>query len=114
MLVKCSGVQGKKEPGPFSVSQYCNRERHGLPFQAQDFETSGLKWCAGLEGTIAFHAAVFASVGPWETDWNKVLEEINDCLRLELKKDLKPDKIEKWMFDDDFERGSWSSSCSNS
>jgi hypothetical protein len=53
-------------------------------------------------------------VGPWETDWNKVLEEINDCLRLELKKDLKPDKIEKWMFDDDFERVSWSSSCSNS
>jgi hypothetical protein len=86
----------------------CRVKKSLGPFQCPSTVT------ADLEGTIAFHAAVFASVGPWETDWNKVLEEINDCLRLELKKDLKPDKIEKWMFDDDFERVSWSSSCSNS
>lgn len=75
-----------------------------FPFHVKDFESSGLKWCAGLEGTIAFHAAVFASVGPWETDWNNVLDQINDCLQLELKRDLKPEEIKKWMFDDDFER----------
>jgi len=75
-----------------------------FPLLIEDFKASGLKWCAGLEGTIAFHAAVFASVGPWETDWNSVLDQIDDCLRLELKKDLKPEEIKKWMFDDDFER----------
>jgi hypothetical protein len=75
-----------------------------FPFVVKDFEASGLKWCPGLEGTIAFHAAVFASVDPWETDWTNVLDQIDDCLRLELKKDLKPEEIKKWMFDDDFER----------
>jgi hypothetical protein len=73
-------------------------------FHVEGFKASGLKWCAGLEGTIAFHAAVFASVDPWETNWNNVLDQIDDCLRLELKKDLKPEEIKKWMFDDDFER----------
>ena len=35
-----------------------------FPFEVTDFEASGLKWRGHLEGTIAFHAAVFASVGP--------------------------------------------------
>ena len=75
-----------------------------FPLEVNELEVSGLKWCAGLEGTIAFHAAVFASVGPWEMDWNNVLDQIDDCLRLELKNDLKPEKLKQWMFDDDFER----------
>jgi hypothetical protein len=75
-----------------------------FPFEVANFEASGLKWCGNLEGTIAFHAAVFASVGPWETDWDNVLDQIDDCLRLELKKDLTSDEIKKWMFDNNFER----------
>jgi hypothetical protein len=75
-----------------------------FPLHIQDFEASGLKWCAGLEGTIIFHGAVFASVLPWEAEWNNVLDQIDDCLRLHLKEDLKTEEIKKWMFDDDFER----------
>lgn len=33
-----------------------------------------------------------------------MLDQINECLRLDLKKDLTSDEIKKWIFDDNFER----------
>jgi hypothetical protein len=76
----------------------------GMVFPFQQVKASGLNRRAGLEGTIAFHAAIFATVGVWETEWNNVLDEVDDCLQLRLEEDLKPGVIGRWMFDDDFER----------
>ncbi|KAI1736129.1 hypothetical protein F4680DRAFT_433512 [Xylaria scruposa] len=63
-----------------------------------------LKWRPGLQGTIAFQFAVLASVDTWETEWNKVLDQIDDCVYFHLEQTLDPNEINTWMFDDNFER----------
>ncbi|KAI0413088.1 hypothetical protein F5X98DRAFT_379161 [Xylaria grammica] len=63
-----------------------------------------IEWCAGLEGTITFQIALLASVQVWETEWNKVLDRVDDCLRVHLGQTLNPREMDKWMFDDNFER----------
>ncbi|TRX91096.1 hypothetical protein FHL15_008078 [Xylaria flabelliformis] len=63
-----------------------------------------LKFSPGLEGTIAFQIAVLTSVDVWEKEWNSVLDSIDDCIRFRLDHTLRPEEIEKWMFDDNFER----------
>jgi hypothetical protein len=65
---------------------------------------SGFGGCEGLEGTIAFHIAVLDTIGFWETEWNNVLDQIDNCLRFSLETHLQPEEIRKWMFDDHFER----------
>ncbi|KAJ8126151.1 hypothetical protein O1611_g7486 [Lasiodiplodia mahajangana] len=66
------------------------------PFR--ELDKYDLKWRPGLEGTIAFQLAVLASLDLWETEWYRMLDGIDDCLRIGLK------EIDKWMFDDNFER----------
>ena len=78
----------------------------GIDFPFQQAKASGLNRRAGLEGTIAFHAAIFATVGVWETEWNNVLDAVDGCLQLRLEEDLQPGVIGRWMFDDDFELSS--------
>ncbi|KAI0859717.1 hypothetical protein F4860DRAFT_246304 [Xylaria cubensis] len=63
-----------------------------------------LKWRPGLQGTIAFQFAVLASVDVWETEWNKVLDQIEACLNFQLDQTSNPTEINLWMFDDNFER----------
>ncbi|KAI0855033.1 hypothetical protein F4860DRAFT_57676 [Xylaria cubensis] len=63
-----------------------------------------LKWRPGLEGTIAFQIAVLVSVNIWEKEWNSVLDSIDDCIRFRLDQTIRPKEIEKWLFDDNFER----------
>lgn len=63
-----------------------------------------LKWRPGLEGTIAFQLAVLTSIDVWETEWNKSLDHIDECLNFQLNQTLDPAEIDKWMFDDNFER----------
>ncbi|KAI0451715.1 hypothetical protein F5B21DRAFT_364515 [Xylaria acuta] len=62
------------------------------------------EWRAGLEGTIAFHAAVFASVSLWQTKWNEVLYQIDERIHARLEDTLNLEKINMCMFDNDFER----------
>ncbi|KAI0490247.1 hypothetical protein F4859DRAFT_1999 [Xylaria cf. heliscus] len=62
------------------------------------------EWCAGLEGTIAFHAAIFESVVFWQAKWNDVLDNVDDRLRVRLEHTMDPEEIKRWMFDDGFER----------
>ncbi|KAI0105682.1 hypothetical protein GGR51DRAFT_181554 [Nemania sp. FL0031] len=66
------------------------------PFRGLD--KYDLRWRPGLEGTIAFQLAVLTSLHLWETEWSKMLDGIDDCLRVSLK------DMEKWMFDENFER----------
>ncbi|KAI0545471.1 hypothetical protein F4679DRAFT_462623 [Xylaria curta] len=63
-----------------------------------------LKWRPGLEGTIAFQTAILESVNVWETEWNSVLDSIDDCVRFRLDQTLRPKEIERWLFDDNFEQ----------
>lgn len=64
----------------------------------RDPDKYDLKCRAGLEGTIAFQLAVLESLHIWETEWHKALGLIDKCLQVKIE------DVEKWMFDDDFER----------
>jgi len=64
----------------------------------------GLEYRNGLDGTIVFQSAVVMTVGIWELEWNKVLDQIDNCLRIDLDEILDRDKLATWMFDDNFER----------
>ncbi|TGJ87162.1 hypothetical protein E0Z10_g1615 [Xylaria hypoxylon] len=64
----------------------------------------GLEWRGGLEGAIVFQIAVLTSVHSWGKEWNRALNRIEDCLRVQLGQTLCPQEIDKWMFDDNFER----------
>ncbi|KAI0968745.1 hypothetical protein F4678DRAFT_464363 [Xylaria arbuscula] len=61
----------------------------------------GLNWRRGLEGTLAFQVAVLRSVDLWETEWHRVLDQVGNCLRVQLDDTLSDEKIREWMFDDD-------------
>jgi hypothetical protein len=54
-----------------------------LPFE-QITHSGLLEGREGLEGTLAFYAAVLVTVGVWETEWNNVLDQIDNCLRMGL------------------------------
>jgi hypothetical protein len=98
------------------LSLYHNFVRDGCPpafysvlvlsdFEVEPDESWDSEWRAGLEGTITFHAAVLASVSLWQTKWNDVLDNIDECLRVRLKHTLDPEEINMWMFDKtEFER----------
>ncbi|KAI1110191.1 hypothetical protein F5Y14DRAFT_455301 [Nemania sp. NC0429] len=73
------------------------------PFDG-DLDSYGLKWRAGLEGTIAFQIALLTGVEVWETEWTKVLDQIDDCLNFQFSQTLHPEEMDQWMFDDNFER----------
>jgi hypothetical protein len=75
-----------------------------INFPFHQVEDSGLEGRQGLEGTIAFHAAVLVTMGVWETEWDNVLDQIDNCLQMSLDQTLDREKLAKWMFDDDFER----------
>jgi hypothetical protein len=60
--------------------------------------------CEGLDGTITFHIAMLMAIDSWETEWNNVLDAIDDRVRFSLEKDLRPNEMNKWMFDDNFDR----------
>ncbi|KAI0869527.1 hypothetical protein GGS24DRAFT_149682 [Hypoxylon argillaceum] len=62
------------------------------------------EWHAGLEGTIAFHTALFTSVGLWQTKWNDMLDKIDERINFRLEHTMQPEEIDKWMFDGDFKR----------
>ncbi|GAW23843.1 hypothetical protein ANO14919_134200 [Xylariales sp. No.14919] len=85
-------------PAFYSVLVVGEAEFHAVPY---DYD---IEWCAGLEGTITFQIALLASVQVWETEWNKVLDRVDDCLRVHLGQTLNPREMDKWMFDDNFER----------
>lgn len=78
----------------------------GIDFSTYSVETRELKWRAGLEGTIAFHAAIFATVRVWEIEWNSVLDQVDDYLGFQLSQTMSATDIRGWMFDDDFGRSS--------
>lgn len=63
-----------------------------------------LKWRASLEGTIGFQLAVLTSVDVWEIEWTKMLDEIDSSLNFGFSQTLSATEIDKWMFDDKFER----------
>ncbi|KAI0428658.1 hypothetical protein F5Y09DRAFT_283198 [Xylaria sp. FL1042] len=90
-----------------------NSQRSTLPFYSvlvlADFELNldkpwDSEWQPGLEGTIAFHAAVLLSLRLWQMKWNDVLDKIDDVLRVRLEHTMHRDSIRKWLFDDNFER----------
>ncbi|RWA05198.1 hypothetical protein EKO27_g9912 [Xylaria grammica] len=85
-------------PAFYSVLIVGETEFRAVPY---DYD---IEWCAGLEGTITFKIALLASVKVWETEWNKVLDRVDDCLRVHLGQTLNPKEMDKWMFDDNFER----------
>ncbi|KAI1177425.1 hypothetical protein F4777DRAFT_204788 [Nemania sp. FL0916] len=66
-----------------------------FPHRSGEFE-----WRAGLEGTIAFHAALYASVNIWQVTWNQLLDAIDEHLRVRIGDTLDPKKIDTWMFDE--------------
>ncbi|KAE9372640.1 hypothetical protein N431DRAFT_244483 [Stipitochalara longipes BDJ] len=67
-------------------------------------DDSKLKWWPGLGAAVAFQTAIFLTVSVWEREWNKVLDQIEDSLSVELDETLEPKQISKWMFDLDFDR----------
>ncbi|KAI0096953.1 hypothetical protein GGR51DRAFT_542117 [Nemania sp. FL0031] len=58
----------------------------------------------GLEGTAAFHAAVFTSVSLWQMKWNEVLDDIDNILGVRLQHTADPKERRRWIFDNNFER----------
>ncbi|KAI0439892.1 hypothetical protein F4803DRAFT_21166 [Xylaria telfairii] len=68
-------------------------------FKFDPDESWDSEWRAGLEGTIAFHAAIVASVSLWQMKWNNVLDMIDERLRVHLEQTLDPEEIETWMFE---------------
>ncbi|KAI1735430.1 hypothetical protein F4680DRAFT_304494 [Xylaria scruposa] len=78
-------------------------------FILQDFDIStdkswDFEWSEGLEGTIAFHSAVFTSVSLWQKKWNDVLDGIDEHLRVRLEDTMHQQIINNWMFDNGFGR----------
>jgi hypothetical protein len=75
-----------------------------FPFSSEIVDESELKRWPGWGGTVAFQAAIFVTLKIWEKEWNKVLDEIDNCLRFQLDQTMELGKISEWMFDLDFER----------
>ena len=73
-------------------------------FQAAPEKSQGYNWKPGLEGTIAFQAAVFSSASLWEIKWNDVLDKVDEVLRVRLEDTMDREGIHKWLFDDNFQR----------
>jgi hypothetical protein len=73
-------------------------------FDRNNLKEAELKWWPGWGGTIAFQTAIFLTVKAWEKEWNKCLDQIDDCLRFELRETMQTQQIAKWMFDLDFKR----------
>lgn len=61
---------------PFIASSLLGETRFG------GLRGCDIKWRPGLEGIVAFQIAVLTSVDNWEPEWNKLLEQIDDCLNL--------------------------------
>lgn len=76
----------------------------GIDFALSQANDSKLEWRTGLEGTIALHAAIFAAVSVWETEWNSIMDQVDEHLRFQLSQTMNTDEISKWMFDGNFER----------
>ncbi|KAI1292454.1 hypothetical protein F5Y03DRAFT_402955 [Xylaria venustula] len=77
----------------------------GLEFNGNIDREWNSEWRTGLEGTIVFHAAVWASVKLWKTQWDDVLDKIDECVRVRLRHTLDPEEMNMWMFDKtEFER----------
>ena len=76
----------------------------GVIFPQDIFKNSELKWGTGLEGTIAFHGAILSAVKVWETEWNNALDQVDDCLRVQLGQTMSAPAMSALMFDDGFER----------
>ena len=74
----------------------------------EDEISCGLELRPGLEGTRALHAAIIVTVTHWETEWNNMLDRIDECLRFEFSQTMNTKEIHEWMFDGDFAR---STSC---
>jgi hypothetical protein len=74
------------------------------PFDIRTLEQCELKWRPGWGGVIAFQTAIYFTVKIWEKEWNKVLDQIDDCLRFQMDQTLETKQIADWMFDLDFER----------
>lgn len=72
-----------------------------IPFDPDECK---VRWRPGWGAMIAFQTAIFLIVKIWETEWNNVLDEIDNCLRFQLNQTLEPKQISSWMFDLDFGR----------
>ncbi|KAI0102748.1 hypothetical protein GGR51DRAFT_526107 [Nemania sp. FL0031] len=74
-------------------------------FKFDPSENWKFEWSAGLEGTVAFHAALFECVSIWQTKWNGLLDDVDEHISVRLEDTLDPNEIDKWMFDETgFER----------
>lgn len=77
----------------------------GVDFPVRpDLKESKLEWYPGFGGAAAFQAAIFLTARVWETEWNKALDQIDECLSVQLNQTLNPKQITKWMFDFDFKQ----------
>ena len=92
---------GKSYPAMYRILILADQDMECHLDQVEDSE---LKRRAGLEGTIAFHAAMFAAVSVWESEWNSILDQVNEHLRFQVSQTMNTDEIGKWMFDSDFKR----------
>jgi hypothetical protein len=75
-----------------------------VDFPFRDLEKSDLKWHPGFGGTLAFQRAILLTIRVWEREWNKVMDGIDDCLRVQLDQTMVLSQMDRWMFDDDFAR----------
>ncbi|KAI1172401.1 hypothetical protein F4777DRAFT_516376 [Nemania sp. FL0916] len=73
-------------------------------YPLDDLDWNCLDWRPGLEGPLTFQVAVLGSVDIWEAEWNKALDQIDDCLQVKMDQTLNPEKLKELMFDDNFGR----------
>ena len=76
----------------------------GIEFLDESIRTNSLRWRQGLEGEMAFQTAILAATKIWELEWVLTLDEIDNCVRLQLSQTMDSTQISEWMFDLDFKR----------